>query len=147
MTVTRLRRFLQAFAKKRPNFQIFYSSGSTHLWKIAYLGVAALLFGSAAQNRFSLPQDPLVDTDFGRMLARGKVSLFIFDADGNVRRDLVCYGDLPADRCWLVIDDYFGACVKAAPREAQVNELVSAGRLVPFGFYGWSTWVGQWRPK
>src|SRR6266704_5287018 len=66
MTVTRLRRFLQAFTKKRPNFQLFCSSGSTHLWKIAYLGAVAFLFGSAAQNRFSLPQDPLVDTDFGR---------------------------------------------------------------------------------
>jgi hypothetical protein len=117
------------------------------LWKIAYLGAVAFLFGSAAQNRFSLPQDPLVDTDLGRMLARSEVGLFIFDADGNVRRNLDRYGDLLADRCWLVIDDYFGACVEAVPRQAQVNELVSAGRLVPFGFYGWSTWVGQWRPK
>jgi len=82
-----------------------------------------------------------------QMFARGEVGLFIFDADGNVRRDLDCYGDLLADRCWLVIDDYFGPCVKAAPRQAQVNELVSAGRLVPFGFYGWSTWVGHWQRK
>jgi len=82
-----------------------------------------------------------------QMFARGEVGLFIFDADGNVRRDLDCYGDLLADRCWLVIDDYFGPCVKAAPRQAQVNELVSAGRLVPFGFYGWSTWIGQWQRK
>jgi predicted O-methyltransferase YrrM len=82
-----------------------------------------------------------------QMFARGEVGLFIFDADGNVRRDLDCYGDLLADRCWLVIDDYFGSCVKAAPRQAQVNELVSAGRLVPFGFYGWSTWIGQWQRK
>jgi predicted O-methyltransferase YrrM len=44
-----------------------------------------------------------------------EVGLFIFDADDNVRRDLDCYGDLLADRCWLVIDDYFGPCVKAAP--------------------------------
>lgn len=80
-----------------------------------------------------------------QMLGRGEVGLFIFDADGNVRRDLDCYGDLLADGCWLVIDDYFGSCVKAAPRRAQVDELVSAGRLVPFGYYGWSTWVGQWR--
>src|SRR5438270_7187129 len=80
-----------------------------------------------------------------QMLGRGEVGLFIFDADGNMRRDLDCYGDLLADGCWLVIDDYFGACVKAAPRRAQVDELVSAGRLVPFGYYGWSTWVGQWR--
>ena len=80
-----------------------------------------------------------------QMLGHGEVGLFIFDADGNVRRDLDCYGDLLANGCWLVIDDYFGPCVKAAPRQAQVNELVSAERLVPFGFYGWSTWIGQWR--
>ena len=79
------------------------------------------------------------------MLSPGEVGLFIFDADGNVRRDLDCYGDLLTDGCWLVIDDYFGPCVKAAPRQAQINELVSAGRLIPFGFYGWSTWVGRWR--
>jgi predicted O-methyltransferase YrrM len=78
---------------------------------------------------------------------RSEVGLFIFDADDNLRRDLDCYGDLLADRCWLVIDDYFGPCVKAAPRQAQVNELVSGGRLVPFGFYGWSTWIGQWQRK
>jgi predicted O-methyltransferase YrrM len=82
-----------------------------------------------------------------QMFAHCEVGLFIFDADDNVRRDLDCYGDLLADRCWLVIDDYFGPCVKAAARQAQVNELVSGGRLVPFGFYGWSTWIGQWQRK
>jgi len=51
-----------------------------------------------------------------------EVGLFIFDADDNVRRDLDCYGDLLADRCWLVIDDYFGPCVKAAPIQAQVDD-------------------------
>jgi hypothetical protein len=35
------------------------------LWKIAYFSVAALLFVAAAKNRFSLPQDPLADSDFG----------------------------------------------------------------------------------
>src|SRR6266487_4618815 len=72
-----------------------------------------------------------------KMLGRGEVGLFIFDADSNVRRDLDCYGDLLANACWLVIDDYFGLCVKAAPRQAQINAFASAGRLVPFGFYGW----------
>jgi predicted O-methyltransferase YrrM len=80
-----------------------------------------------------------------QLLGRDEVGLFIFDADGNVRRDLDCYGDLLTDGCWLVIDDYFGACVKAKPRREQIDELVSAGRLVPFGYYGWSTWVGQWK--
>ena len=74
------------------------------------------------------------------------VSLFIFDADNNVRRDLDCYGDLLNDGCWIVIDDYFGPA-KAAPLRAQVDALVSEGRLIPFGYYGWGTWVGQWQRK
>jgi predicted O-methyltransferase YrrM len=82
-----------------------------------------------------------------QMLGRGEVGLFIFDADNNVRRDLDCYGELLAESCWIVIDDYFGPGAKAAPIRAQVNELVSAERLVPFGYYGWGTWIGQWRGK
>src|SRR6266568_9329071 len=76
-------------------------------------------------------------------LSSGDVGLFIFDADDNVRRDLDCYGDLLNDGCWLVIDDYFGPA-KAAPLRAQVDVLLSEGRLLPFGYYGWGTWVGQW---
>ena len=75
-----------------------------------------------------------------------EVGLFIFDADNNVQRDLDCYGDLLNDGCWLVIDDYFGPA-KAASLQAQVDALVSEGRLLPFGYYGWGTWVGQWQQK
>ena len=76
--------------------------------------------------------------------ARGDVGLFIFDADANVRRDIDCYGELLADRCWVVIDDYISATDKAGPTRAQVDDLVAAGRLLPLGFYGWGTWVGRW---
>src|SRR5213592_2116858 len=69
-----------------------------------------------------------------QILGSREVDLFIFDADNNVRRDLDCYGDLLADNCWLVIDDYFGPA-KAAPLRAQVDALVNEGRLLPFGFY------------
>ena len=74
----------------------------------------------------------------------GEVGLFIFDADADVRRDIDCYGDRFADRCWVVIDDYISATDKAGPTRAQVDELVAAGRLLPLGFYGWGTWVGRW---
>jgi hypothetical protein len=37
--------------------------------------------------------------------------------------------------------------MKAAPIRAQVDEMISEGRLVPFGYYGWSTWIGQWQCK
>lgn len=73
-----------------------------------------------------------------------EIGLFIFDADANVRRDIDCYGDRLADRCWVVIDDYISATDKAGPTRAQVEELVATGRLLPLGFYGWGTWVGRW---
>jgi predicted O-methyltransferase YrrM len=74
----------------------------------------------------------------------GEIGLFIFDADSNVRRDIDCYGDRFADRCWVVIDDYFSATDKGGPIRVQVDELVAAGRLVTLGFYGWGTWIGRW---
>jgi predicted O-methyltransferase YrrM len=90
--------------------------------------------------------DQTIIGDVRQRLTSGEVGLFIFDADNNVRRDLNCYGDLLNDRCWLVIDDYFGPA-KAAPLRAQVDALVTEGQLVPFGYYGWGTWIGQWRRK
>lgn len=77
-------------------------------------------------------------------MAPREIGLFVFDADANVRRDIDCYGDRLADRCWVVIDDYISATDKAGPTRAQVDELVATGRLVPLGFYGWGTWVGRW---
>jgi predicted O-methyltransferase YrrM len=74
----------------------------------------------------------------------GEIGLFVFDADANLRRDIDCYGDRLADRCWVVIDDYISATEKAGPTRAQVDELVAAGRLMPLGFYGWGTWIGRW---
>ena len=66
--------------------------------------------------------DATIISEVRQCLSSSEVGLFIFDADNNVRRDLDCYGDLLADRCWLVIDDYFGPA-KAAPIRAQVDAL------------------------
>jgi predicted O-methyltransferase YrrM len=90
--------------------------------------------------------DEAIISEVRQRLSSREVSLFIFDAGNNVRRDLDCYGNLLNDGCWVVIDDYFGPA-KAAPLRAQVDTLVSQGRLLPFGYYGWGTWVGQWQPK
>jgi predicted O-methyltransferase YrrM len=90
--------------------------------------------------------DEAIMAEVHRRLSSREVGLFIFDADNNVRRDLDCYGDLLNDGCWVVIDDYFGPA-KAAPLRAQVDALVCDGRLVPFGYYGWGTWIGQWQRK
>ena len=75
----------------------------------------------------------------------GSLGLFIFDADADVGRDLATFGDLLADDCWVIIDDYFGASEKAGPTQSQVNEWVERGRLITYGYYGWGTWVGRWR--
>jgi len=73
------------------------------------------------------------------------VGLFIFDADDNVRRNLDCYGDRLADRCLMVIDDYFGSSEKTGPIREQVDELIASGLLLQLGFYGWGTWIGRWQ--
>ena len=90
--------------------------------------------------------DQAIISEVHQRLSSREVGLFIFDADNNVRRDLDCYGDLLNTGCWLVIDDYFGPA-KAAPLRVQVDALVSEGWLMPFGYYGWGTWVGQWQRK
>lgn len=78
-------------------------------------------------------------------LSAKELGLFIFDADDNVRRDIDCYGDLLADGCWAVIDDYFGSSEKTGPIRTQVDELVARGHLSQLGFYGWGTWIGRWQ--
>jgi hypothetical protein len=79
-----------------------------------------------------------------QILGPDQIGLFVFDADANVRRDIKCYGDRFADRCWMAIDDYLGGANKSERLRMQVDELVSAGQLEPLGFYGLGTWIGRW---
>jgi hypothetical protein len=80
-------------------------------------------------------------------LGADQVGLLILDADAAKRRDISCYRDKFADRCWMVIDDYYGADSneKITPSRADVDALVAAGLFEPLGLYGWSTCVGRWR--
>src|SRR5207248_4409966 len=82
-------------------------------------------------------------------LGPDEIGLLILDADSAKRRDIHCYGEKLADGCWMIIDDYYGSDLntKIAASRADVDELVAAGCLQPLGFYGWSTWVGRWRPN
>jgi hypothetical protein len=88
--------------------------------------------------------DPSTITMVRQLSGPRQIGLFVFDADANVRRDINCYGDRFSDRCWMVIDDYLGGANKSARLRTQVDELVSAGRLEPLGFYGFGTWIGRW---
>jgi predicted O-methyltransferase YrrM len=76
-----------------------------------------------------------------------KIGLLVLDADAAKRRDIDRYREKFAERCWMVIDDYYGADANAkiTPSRADVDALTTAGYLEPLGFYGWSTWVGRWR--
>jgi hypothetical protein len=44
----------------------------------------------------------------------------------------------------MVIDDYLGGANKSERLRMQVDELVTAGRFWPLGFYGFGTWIGRW---
>jgi predicted O-methyltransferase YrrM len=107
-----------------------------HVSRAGLLESVTLINGSSFDERTIAT----VNEQFGPR----EVGFFIFDADANVRRDIDCYGDLFADGCWIVIDDYISATNKAGPTRAQVDELTAQGRLLPLGFYGWGTWVGRW---
>jgi L-amino acid N-acyltransferase YncA len=91
--------------------------------------------------------DPATISAVNEMLGTDKIGLLILDADAAKRRDIECYGDRFTDRCWMVIDDYYGADTNAkiTPSRADVDALTTAGFLEPLGFYGWSTWIGRWR--
>ena len=56
---------LKAAARKARNLRSFVRAKQTVLWKISYFVIAIFLFVSAAWKRFSLPQYPLADTDYG----------------------------------------------------------------------------------
>ena len=60
-----LNRFLEAFARKELDLRAFVRANRSALWKISYFVIAIFLFVSATWKRFSLPQDPLADLDFG----------------------------------------------------------------------------------
>jgi L-amino acid N-acyltransferase YncA len=91
--------------------------------------------------------DPATISAVNEMLGTDKIGLLILDGDAAKRRDIECYGDRFTDRCWMVIDDYYGTNtnVKISPSRADMDALTTAGYLQPLGFYGWSTWVGRWR--
>jgi predicted O-methyltransferase YrrM len=107
-----------------------------NLSRAGLLDEVTLINGSSFEER--------TITTVREMAGPGEIGLFIFDADSNVRRDVDCYGDRLSNGCWMVVDDYFSATDKGGPTRAQVDDLVSAGRLQPLGFYGWGTWVGRW---
>jgi cephalosporin hydroxylase len=91
--------------------------------------------------------EPQIIAAVNQALGTDEIGLLILDADAEIKRDLDSYGKKLLDHCWLVIDDYGGPAEneKQLPTKTQVDELVNAGQLTPLGYYGLSTWVGQWR--
>jgi phosphinothricin acetyltransferase len=94
--------------------------------------------------------DPRIAGAVSEILGADKVGLLVLDADAAKRRDIECYASKFTEGCWMVIDDYYSVepDAKITPSRAEVDSMTAAGWLEPFGFYGWSTWVGRWRgPK
>jgi hypothetical protein len=107
-----------------------------NLARVGLLEAVTLINGSSFEER--------TIAAVRQLAGPGEIGLFIFDADANVRRDIDAYTDRFADRCWVVIDDYFSATDKGGPIRTQLDELAGTGRLAPLGLYGWGTWVGRW---
>lgn len=91
--------------------------------------------------------EPATVSAVQRSLGSAEIGLVIIDADGEVQRDINCYSDKLADKCWVVIDDYHGTAAnsKVGSTRVQIDALVATGSLAPLGFYGWGTWIGRWR--
>ena len=107
-----------------------------NLARAGLLDAITLINGSSFEER--------TITAIREMVGPGEIGLFIFDADAHVGRDIECYSNRFGQGCWMVIDDYFSISEKGGPTRIQVDDLVSAGRLQPLGFYGWGTWIGRW---
>jgi predicted O-methyltransferase YrrM len=91
--------------------------------------------------------EPEVVAAVDRALDADQVGLLILDADADCKRDINRYGPKLMDGCWLIIDDYGGPAdnSKVSPTKTQVDELVNDDQLLPLGYYGFGTWVGQWQ--
>jgi predicted O-methyltransferase YrrM len=109
---------------------------------LAQEGVAELV--TVLEGRSS---DPPVIAAVHQALDYERIGLLMIDADAGIQRDLDSYGAKLLDGCRIMIDDYGGPVEnrKGAPTKTQVDALVAAGNLIPLGYYGYATWVGQWR--
>ncbi|MGH8092332.1 MAG: class I SAM-dependent methyltransferase [Chthoniobacterales bacterium] len=84
----------------------------------------------------------------GYHLGPQSVGVFVMDADGAIKDALQSYSELLIDNCWVVVDDYFavGAGInKAMHSKLEIDSLVDSAVLTTAGFFGWGTWIGQWR--
>jgi hypothetical protein len=92
-------------------------------------------FSSSTQRKVQgcavIHQNKLAQTD-GLCLLPEVISHFCW----SVSRLRASSSGLLSDHRWIVIDDYFGPA-KAALIRTQIDALVSEGRLLPFGYYGW----------
>lgn len=81
------------------------------------------------------------------MLGWHKIGLFVIDSDGQVERDFNLYAPFCKRGCVLVLDDYDSnqAEKKTSLVKPYVDKMVTEGRFVSIGLYGWDhgTWIGR----
>ena len=91
------------------------------------------------------------------LVGRTQIGLFAIDTDGFIGRDFELYSSLLAPGCVLVLDDYVSSDAatdlatvypgyvntKNNIVKPAVDRMIADGKLIPFGVYGWGTWVGR----
>ena len=75
----------------------------------------------------------------------GPFACLVIDADGQVEEDISLYKHFLAERCYLVVDDYYapGAPEKEATTRNQLAALEGRHVIESFGVHGWGTWFGR----
>jgi predicted O-methyltransferase YrrM len=74
-----------------------------------------------------------------------RYACLLIDTDGHVAEDIRIYRPVLEPDSLLVVDDYYapGAPDKEATTRTQLDSLVQAGQVVPYGVHGWGTWLGR----
>ncbi len=102
-------------------------------------------------------RDPETVAAVKTLVGRTRIGLFSIDTDGFIERDFESYSGLLAPGCVLVLDDYSSRDAatdlpttypgyfntKNNIVKPVVDRMVADGELIPFGVYGWGTWVGR----
>jgi len=80
-----------------------------------------------------------------QLLPPKTVSVCFLDADGHPEKDLEHYEDLLETGAYLLVDDFMSpGSDKGDSTREEISRLIDSGKVVPYGIYGWGTWVGRY---
>lgn len=89
-------------------------------------------------------ETPIVDR-VHNLLPPRTVSVCFLDADGHPEKDLQYYEDLLETGAYVLVDDFMSpGSDKGDSTREEIRRLEEAGKVFPYGIYGWGTWVGRY---